>query len=107
MEIISEKEISTKQATHFLKKITKDSYIEENDPDLAKDLALVLAELTAHQEDIVVPENAEEEEKPEEEKLVKEEEKEKPEEEMKEEEKPQVEEKRKKHRKHRTHEQQK
>ena len=54
MEIISEKEVSNKQAIHFLKKSAKDSYIEENDPELAKNLNLVLTELQAHSSEIIV-----------------------------------------------------
>ena len=55
MEIISEKQISNKQAIHFLKKSSKDSYLEENDPELAKNLTLLLTELQAHSANIFVP----------------------------------------------------
>ena len=102
MEIISEKEISNKQAIHFLKKSAKDSYIEENDPELAKNLSLVLTELQAHSNEIIVNnqqqgeslEKAKEEEPNEEEKS--------PEEKPKSEEEKPAEEKHR-HRKHRSH----
>ena len=121
MEIISEKQISNKQAIHFLKKSAKDEYIEENDPELAKNLSLVLTELQAHSAEIVAGEQPHTEEKKQEgaeeveEKEEKEEEKPKAEEttqeEQKEEEKPAEEEekpkehKHKKHRKHKKEEQ--
>ena len=101
MEIISEKELTPKQAIHFLKKITKESFIEENDPELAKNLGLVLTEISAHQDDIVVPEKTEEEEVKEEEKAAEEVNEEKKEEEKVEEKTEDTEVKHKKHRKHR------
>lgn len=48
MEVISRKEISNKQAVHLLKKIAKDEFIEENDPELAKNINIVSSELQAY-----------------------------------------------------------
>ena len=104
MEIISEKEVSNKQAIHFLKKSAKDSYIEENDPELAKNLNLVLTELQAHSSEIIVNNKPQVEEKDNKEENSPEEQpksEEKPEEAAKEEEKPAEEKHR--HRKHRSH----
>lgn len=66
MQVISEKDLTPKQAHHFMKRVAKDSFIEENDQQKAKNIALVLSELSLHQDDIVDAPKIEEETKQEE-----------------------------------------
>ncbi|EAY11604.1 hypothetical protein TVAG_081760 [Trichomonas vaginalis G3] len=53
MKAVSEKDLTPKQAHHFLKRIAKDGFIEENNQQTAKNIQLILSELTLHQGDIV------------------------------------------------------
>jgi len=53
MEIVSKKDLTPKQALHFLKKTKADSQIEECDADIAKNLSIIYNQFSSHLADII------------------------------------------------------